>query len=385
MDIGKIFLLTIAFILHGNSTQAQMKRVDYVKQVFGGELKGVKTAKVYYFNAQFGDIKTSVAEGKHSQMIEQEQDIKNRILYKIHVRTTTTGLDTTHRSQYKYEFENEHIESQYEFKKWPNTREYYLKRKEFTSNGLLKAEEKIETDKEGNSISYKKIFYEYDNQNRLSQRRDSASNRYSWNDFEEVSKYEQIITTYHYDTLGVKCFITEDKVDNLGFEQPVSRAYISDSIGKNNRKYYYKLTDAYYIASEYIGFDKRKNQISHQYFRINHRGDVWYADSSLVKSIYSTYNSHNQITNYENKLEGTSFKYVYNANHQLIERSGNNMKERFRYDRNGNIVEYIEDWRGSITKYVYADYNKIGIAETVTYYNAKGEIALITKREFTYW
>lgn len=360
-------------------SSAQSSAADYVKTVYGGELKGVKTAKVYYYNASFGDIQTSVSEKKYYVLRMYEQDKYGRLLYNLSIKPTENGADTNYGDRYTYEMDQGLLVQQHKYLNWPDTLENVSIQKTYTPSGQIKTEETTETNKLGIVISYKKIIYDYDRQNRLVQKRDSSTP----NSFLVI--YEQLITNYHYDTLGVKCYIEENKVQHTGFTEPVSRSYITDSINKTNRTYYYYLTGNSYIGSEYMQFDRNKNPIRHQRFRIWHEGDIFYKDSSRTKDILTTYDNKNRRVLYENKLEGLTVKYVYHTNGQLKERSSDHQKEYFTYDAKGNLVEYLEKWRNNYYREIYSDFNKLGIAETVTSVNEKGEINHMTKREFTYW
>jgi hypothetical protein len=46
---------------------------------------------------------------------------------------------------------------------------------------------------------------------------------------------------------------------------------------------------------------------------------------------------------------------------------------------------FIEYWNSNVSKTVYADYNKLNVAEIIKYVNDKGEVTHITQREFAYW
>lgn len=383
MDLRYIIFLTISFVLEVNKSTAQTEAVKYLNNIYGGKLDGVKTVKIYYYNASNGGVKSNISSNKYYQLTELEQDKNNRALYELTIKPTETGLDTTYSYRCQYEIENELLILHHKYWNWPNTTEYQLTKYAYTFSKQIHSEESTVSDDKGKIKSYQKIIYEYDDKGRLILKRDSFSNTSS------PSVYEQIISGYYYDTLGVKCYIEENKVRNYdGFTELLGRSFLTDSIGKTNREYFYKLSPLY-SSSQYVEFDKQKNLVRNHKYRIKHIGDLPYADSTLVENTIKTYNGKNQIIYYEDKIENSFIKYVYNYKYQLIERYGKKhfaeYKEFFKYNSNGNLSEYTENWNGKISRTAYEDYNKLGIAETVIRYNDKGEISHITKRKFTFW
>lgn len=377
----KTFLI-ISFFLAVNRCAAQTEAVKYLKTIYGGKLDGVKTVKVYYYTASKGEG-SSLSSNNYYQLTELEQDKNNRALYEFTVKRTESSVDTTYSYLSQYEMENELLILNHRYWNWPNTKEYHLTKYSYTVSRQINSEEFIVMDDKGKINSYKKYIYEYDDKDRLILKRDSVS------DLWYSGIHEQIISNYYYDTLGVKCYIEEHKVRNYdGFTELLSLSFLTDSIGKTNRKYFYHLSTLYF-SSEYLEFDKQKKPVRKHKYRIRHIGDLPYADSSLMENTFTTYNGKNQITYYEDRMEGSFIKYVYNSKFQLIERTGKNHfaehKEYFKYDSNGNLSEYIENWNGNISRTTYADHNRLGIGETVISYNDKGEISHITKREFSFW
>ena len=61
------------------------------------------------------------------------------------------------------------------------------------------------------------------------------------------------------------------------------------------------------------------------------------------------------------------------------------LKEFFKYDQNGNIIEFTEQRNGQMSKTTYHDHNEFGIAETVKRYHDNGQVSHIDKLKFIYW
>lgn len=376
-----VLILVIAFGYL--PVMGQSEALKYLKTKYGGKLDGVKTVKVYNYNASNGNVMSNFKNNNFYQMTILEKDKYNRTLYDLTIKLTETGLDSNYGYKFHYEVKNGDLILQNMYTKWPDKKQYYSIRNTYTSSGKIKTKETTARNTEGKPNSYKKIIYDYDELNRLIQERDSSTN----DSFLKI--YSQIITKYYYDTLGVKCFIEANKIQNhSGFTELVSKEFLTDSIGTTNRKYTYKLS-SYPNLSEYVQFDKNKNNIRRYSYK---RKTNWHddaLDSTLIKDQYSTYNSQNQKTYYENKLERSYLKYVYNHKNQIIERSGKNhyveQKEYFKYDNYGHIIEYIDSWNGSISKKTYSNFNDLGIACIEKYHGENDEISHVTRREFTYW
>ncbi|NOQ73915.1 MAG: hypothetical protein GQ574_18055 [Crocinitomix sp.] len=384
MKISNINFLILTFIFGANTSITQTEAVKNVKNIIGGKLDGVKTVKLYSYNVSNGDIAINFLNGKFYSLREFHQDENNNRLHNLTIKPSETGLDSSYSYSHQYEIKKGLPVIQYTYPKWPNTTECTVIKKDYTGYGQVASEETTVINVDGDTLSYKKNLYEYDNLNRLIQERVYTSKK-------AIELSDQNITFYYYDTLGVKCYIEENSVQSSVYKKLLSRTFLTDSIGTTNRKFYYEGRDAYYIRSEYVQFDDRKNVIRQYDYRI--KNDSWsgiyFIDSTLTKNIYTTYNNSNQKTYYENKLESSYINYTYDNKNQLIERSGKNIfveqKEFFKYDLNGNIIEYIEHWNDNVSKTTFEDYNKLGIAETIKLYNDIGKISHITKREFIYW